>query len=38
MTAKMPVQPSNNAGLYNADIIAWAEEQARLLRTGRLSE
>jgi len=38
MTAETTAQPPISSGLYDADIIAWAEEQANLLRTGRLSE
>jgi len=38
MTAKLSARPPNKIGLYTADIIAWAEEQAGLLRAGRLSE
>ena len=30
--------PSKNATLYDADFYAWANEQAKLLRAGRLSE
>ena len=36
MTAK--TQPSVDATLYEADIVAWANEQARLLRAGRLDQ
>jgi len=38
MIAKMSAPVSNNPELYNVDIVAWAEKQANLLRTGRLSE
>jgi len=34
----MLAPPPNDVGLYHLDIIAWAEEQASLLRAGRLSE
>ena len=30
--------PSKNATLYDTDFYAWANEQAALLRAGRLSE
>jgi hypothetical protein len=38
MTVKVQAQAPSNRGLYHTDIVAWAEEQARLLRSGRLSE
>jgi hypothetical protein len=38
MTAKPQRQAQNRAPLYDRDIIAWSNEQARLLRSGRLSE
>jgi hypothetical protein len=36
MTAKLQRQIQSRAALYDRDIIAWANEQARLLRLGRL--
>jgi len=38
MTAKMSAPPPNDVGLYHADVVAWTEEQANPLRSGRLSE
>jgi hypothetical protein len=37
MTVKLQRQNRNDAGLYDRDVIAWANEQARLLREGQLS-
>lgn len=38
MTAQASVQLPDKAGLYDTDIIAWARQQASLLRAGRLAE
>jgi hypothetical protein len=38
MTAKMQTETQDQDNLYDTDIIVWAEQQARLLRAGRLSE
>jgi len=38
MTAKMQAHPPPDTGLYDSDIVAWAEQQAALLRAGRLAE
>jgi len=38
MTAKTQVRRPTEAGLYETDIVAWADEQARLLRAGRLDQ
>jgi hypothetical protein len=39
MTASLRATSSREAtNLYDRDIVAWAEEQARLLRAGRLTE
>jgi hypothetical protein len=34
----VPLMPTKNATLYDTDFYAWANEQAALLRAGRLSE
>lgn len=36
MTAKPHSQPPEQSGLYDTDAVAWANEQGRLLRSGRL--
>ncbi len=36
MTAKLHRQDPEGAEFYDTDIVAWANEQARLLRAGRL--
>jgi hypothetical protein len=36
MTAKAHTRAPERADLYDTDIVAWANEQARLLRAGRL--
>ncbi len=38
MAAKMQISGTNDIGLYDADIVAWAKQQAGLLRAGLLSE
>jgi hypothetical protein len=38
MTAKLQLQDPHGARLYDNDIIAWANEQARLLRAGYLDQ
>ncbi len=38
MTARPQPQMPQHPGLYDRDIVAWAQEQARLLRAGRLAE
>jgi hypothetical protein len=38
MTAKLQRQDPQSTPLYDTDIIAWANEQARLLRTGCLDQ
>ncbi len=38
MTATLRAFAAGNADLYETDILAWSNEQARLLQAGRLSE
>lgn len=38
MTASLRASSREATTLYDRDILAWAEEQARLLRAGRLTE
>ncbi len=38
MTASLRASSREGINLYDRDIVAWAEEQARLLRAGRLTE
>jgi len=38
MTAKAHRQAPEGARLYDIDVVAWANEQARLLRSGRLDQ
>ena len=38
MSAIPQQQPTEETTLYDDDIVAWAAQQARLLRSGRLSE
>ncbi len=38
MTASLQTQIHQAPALYDSDIVAWAEEQAHLLRAGRLAE
>jgi hypothetical protein len=38
MTSKVPARSPDNAALYDTDVVAWANEQARLLRAGRFDQ
>ena len=38
MTARPQPQPVPSGSLYERDIVAWSEQRASLLRTGRLTE
>lgn len=38
MTARPQPQPTSSGSLYERDIVAWSEQQASLLRAGRLAE
>lgn len=38
MTARPEPQPAPSVSLYERDIVAWSEQQASLLRAGRLAE
>ena len=38
MTARPQPQPAPSGSLYERDIVAWSEQQASLLRAGRLAE
>jgi hypothetical protein len=38
MTSKVPARSPHNAALYDTDVVAWANEQARLLRAGRFDQ
>ena len=38
MTAKAHRQAPEGARLYDTDVVAWANEQAQLLRSGRLDQ
>ena len=38
MTANLQRHNPNGSSLYDRDIIAWANEQTRLLREGRLDQ
>ncbi len=38
MTARLQPMPHQSPELYDRDIVAWAQQQAALLRAGRLAE
>ncbi len=38
MTARLQPKAPEGPALYDTDVVAWANEQARLLRAGRLAE